>query len=226
MYRRPPVVNYLNQIPMLNLTFITITFLAILFFYLGTGRDKRVLISGIIWVFITGMLAYSGFLQNTSAIPPRFLLVLAGAIGLSVYLYRVTKDKQLNRYALLAVHTLRLPVELVLYQLFLLKKVPVLMTFAGWNFDILVGISALLILVYLFITKKELPGMFVLIWNICGLLFLTTIVCIAILSAPLPVQQLAFDQPNIAVFTLPFIWLPAIVVPMVYLSHILALKNR
>ncbi len=100
------------------------------------------------------------------------------------------------------------------------------MTFKGWNFDIIVGISAIILLTYLLITRHELPRPFMLWWNTLGLIFLGTIVSIAILSSPLPIQQFAFDQPNIAVLKFPYIYLPAYIVPVVCLSHILDLKQK
>lgn len=57
-----------------------------------------------------------------------------------------------------------------------------------------------------------------------GILFLLFIVSIAILSSPLPIQQLAFDQPNIALLIFPYTFLPTCVVPIVLMSHILLLK--
>lgn len=99
------------------------------------------------------------------------------------------------------------------------------MTFKGWNFDILIGLSALAILFYQFISKRKIKPQFFLIWNITGIVFLSIIVTLAILSAPLPVQQFAFDQPNIAVLEFPYCWLPTCVVPIVLISHILLLKK-
>jgi hypothetical protein len=54
---------------------------------------------------------------------------------------------------------------------------------------------------------------------------LINIVSNAILSAPFPFQQFAFDQPNIAVLYFPFIWLPCCVVPLVLLSHLAAIRQ-
>lgn len=210
----------------LNLIFITITLAALVLFFLGTGRDKRFLLFSGIWLLLVGVVSYSGFFENTTTIPPRFLLVLAAASGLVVFTFRSVRNNPLRTPYLIAIHTLRLPVELVLFELFLQKQVPIFMTFKGWNFDIVMGISALLILAYLLITRKKLNKTFLLVWNIAGLLLLGTIVAVAILSSPLPLQQIAFDQPNIAVLQFPFSFLPAFVVPVVLLSHLLLLKNK
>jgi hypothetical protein len=125
----------------------------------------------------------------------------------------------------MAIHSLRLPIELVLYQLFVLKLVPQIMTFEGYNFDIVMGVSALFIFLYQFSTKRKPSVRFFLVWNVIGLFFLITIVGIALLSAPLPMQKFAFNQPNIAVLKFPFIFLPAYLVPVVFLSHLLSIKK-
>jgi len=51
------------------------------------------------------------------------------------------------------------------------------------------------------------------------------IVINAILSVPTPIQQFAFDQPNIAILYFPFTWLPCFIVPAVLLSHIVSIKK-
>lgn len=209
---------------MLEIIFLLVTLAALVFFYYGTGRDKRVLWLSFLWIIISGALAYSGFYANTAVRPPGFLMVPVIATGLSIYFYKITRGREINTTLLIAVHTLRIPVELTLYKLFLQKQVPVLMTFEGWNFDILMGISAVFLLCYIMLSKRPTGTRFLIAWNVIGIIFLTIIVTIAVLSFPLPTQQLAFDQPNVALMKFPFVYLPAYVVPVVYLSHILTIK--
>lgn len=116
-------------------------------------------------------------------------------------------------------HTVRVAVELVLFGLFTQQAVPELMTFAGRNFDILAGLTAPLVF-YLGFVKKTLNRKIILIWNFICLGLLLNIVIHAILATPTPLQQFAFDQPNVAVFYFPFVWLPAGVVPLVLLAHL------
>ena len=146
-------------------------------------------------------------------------------LGIAFYALIRIKRHNLNSNYLIAIHTLRLPVELVLYQLYLAGKIPKIMTFHGWNLDILSGLTALIILVYPLITKKYIRPSIVFIWNSIGLVFLAIIVSLAILSAPLPIQQFGFAQPNIAVFEFPYCYLPTCIVPIVLLSHILIIKS-
>ena len=210
---------------MLNILFIGITLVTLILFYFGTGKNKVALITGILWLTTVGAIASTGYFENMSSKPPSFLWLIMVAIVLSIFFYKKVDSTKISPVFLIAVHTIRLPVELVLYQLFLLKLVPVLMTYYGWNFDIVMGISAILILIYWFLTGKKPGKHFLMVWNIMGLIFLSIIVTIAILSSKLPVQQLAFDQPNIAIPRFPFIYLPAYIVPVVCLSHILLMKT-
>lgn len=57
------------------------------------------------------------------------------------------------------------------------------------------------------------------------LLLLFNVVITAVLSSPLPFQQLAFDQLNIGVMYFLFIWLPATIVPLVMLSHFANIRH-
>ncbi len=119
---------------------------------------------------------------------------------------------------------IRVPVELVLYQLYVEGGIPVIMTFSGWNYDIGMGITAVIVLFLLKFQTKHQQLKILRFWNILGIIMLTIIVIIAILSAPFPFQQLAFEQPNVAVLRFPYILLPGVIVPLVYLSHFLSLK--
>jgi hypothetical protein len=132
--------------------------------------------------------------------------------------------KSLDFKTLTLVHVVRIPVELVLYWLFLHKAVPELMTFSGRNFDILAGITAPFVYYFGFL-KNMIHRKGILLWNIICLLLLLNIVVNAILSAPTPFQQFAFGQPNIAILHFPYIWLPTVVVPIVLFSHLVAIRK-
>ena len=98
------------------------------------------------------------------------------------------------------------------------------MTFEGRNFDILAGITAP-IMYYLVFVKQSMSKKTLLFWNFACLALLLNIVINAILSAPLPFQQFAFEQPNIAILYFPFNLLPSIVVPVVLFAHLVAIRR-
>jgi hypothetical protein len=208
---------------MTPIAFLIVTLLSLLLLYLATGRNKKLLLVFIIWQVIVGILSFLKVFENQ---PNLFPILIIGTFVLTFFSLKLIDKQKLNVKILLGIHILRIPVELILFQLFLQQKIPNLMTFKGWNFDILVGISALVILMYQLLTKRNINKPFLKVWNIVGIVFLFIIVSLAILSSPLPIQQLAFNQPNIAVLNFPYCFLPSCVVPIVLISHILLLKKQ
>ena len=129
-----------------------------------------------------------------------------------------------NVKQLTLLHIVRIAVELGLYWLYLHKAIPGIMTFEGRNFDILCGLTAPLVYYFGYV-KNTLSKSVLIAWNIVCLLLLANIVVMAVLSAPLPIQQFGFNQPNIALLYFPFIWLPCGIVPVVLFAHMVALRR-
>jgi hypothetical protein len=86
------------------------------------------------------------------------------------------------------------------------------------------GITAPVIY-YLAFVKNRLGTKALLIWNVVCFMILAFTVVNGVLSAPTPLQKFGFDQPNIAVLYFPFILLPGVVVPIVYFSHLAAIRQ-
>lgn len=209
----------------LPVSFIGLVLLSVILFYKASGGNKSVVWFFLLWLPLVALLSWYGFFRNTQALPPRMFWIVLPSILYSIFFYRKLKALSLKPQYLLAIHALRLPVELILHKLYLAGKVPVIMTYDGRNFDILSGLSALLLLLYMLCYKRKLPAMLMRIWNLSGLLLLGIIVMTAILSAPSPFQQFGFDQPNRALTEFPYSLLPAVLVPVVALSHLLYLKK-
>lgn len=214
-------------------TFISIIFglttlITILLFYIASTKSKSTLIILLSWMVIQSIIGFSGFYTQTDSNPPRFLLLVFPPVTFILVLFTSSKGRQfvdrLDQKTLTILHSIRIPVELVLFLLFLHKTVPQIMTFEGRNFDILSGATAPAIY-YFGYAKKQMSDRMILIWNFIGLALLINIVSIAVLSAPFSIQHFAFDQPNIAVLYFPFVWLPGLVVPLVLLSHLATIRQ-
>ena len=191
-------------------------------FHLGNGRSWLLTALLIGWTLIHGVLAKAGFYQDTMSMPPRFALIFVPNVLFIIYgclpknreWLRASRNSRWSS----AVHIVRIPVEIILWQLALHKWVPELMTFEGRNFDILVGISAILV-TYL-IAQNKISRKALIAWNYIGLFFVLFILGNGILSTELPFQQFAFDQPNKAITFFPYALLPGLIVPVVIWSHI------
>lgn len=201
-------------------------------FFLFMNAVKNKLTAAIVlslWLLITGILSFMEVFQVTSTIPPRLILAIAPAIVFIVLLLvtkngkRFTDNIDLKKVTL--VHVVRIPVEIILYMLCTQKLIPELMTFAGRNFDILSGVTAPVMYFICFKNSQLKNRMLLLIWNFICLGLLLNIVINAVLSAPFPFQQFAFDQPNIAVLYFPFTWLPCFIVMIVLYSHLAAIRQ-
>ena len=209
-----------------SVIFVITTLITVFLFWRLTGKSRLVVFVSAVWLALQGIIASTGFYTVTDSLPPRLLLALAPGIVFIIIIFSNKKGREwldrmeLNNLTL--IHLVRIPVELILLWLSIYHFIPEIMTFEGRNFDILSGISALLIWYFGFY-KNRLNKTVLHFWNLICLGLLINIVAIAILSAPYPFQKFGIDQPNIAVFYFPFIWLPAYVVPVVMFSHLAAI---
>jgi hypothetical protein len=212
----------------ISIVFLATTILTFYFFVSASTYKKTLIFVCSAWLILQGFISYSLFYTDTISLPPRILLNILPPFLCVLFLFLSTKGKlfvdSFSQEKLTILQCVRLPVELVLFWLFQQKMLPEIMTFEGRNFDVLSGISAPLIYYFGFV-KNILSKKVILIWNYCCLALLLNIVITAVLSAPLPIQQLAFDQPNIAVLYFPFTFLPGFIVPIVLFSHLVVISK-
>lgn len=212
----------------INMVFGLTTIATVWFFYMATKHSRTTFVILLLWLMVQGVIALSGFYTVTNTMPPRFLLLPLPPLLFIIGLFVTVKGRKyldsLDIKSLAILHIVRIPVELVLFWLFMNRAIPQLMTFEGRNFDILAGLTAPLIFYFGFV-RQQIGKKVILLWNIICLGLLINIVVNAVLSAPFPFQQFGFDQPNIAVLYFPFVWLPCCVVPLVLLSHLATIRQ-
>jgi hypothetical protein len=209
-------------------TFIITTLLTAMLLYKAGNYSKPLIVITLLWLAIQAAIGLSGFYMVSSGTPPRFALLLIPPVVLIALLFLTKRGRlfagSFDAKTLTLIHIARIPVELTLYWLFIHKAVPGVMTFEGRNFDILCGLTAPVIYYFGYVKRVLSRGM-LLAWNVLCLLLLANIVVTAVLSAPFSFQKLGFEQPDVALFYFPFIWLPAFVVPAVLFAHIASLRK-
>lgn len=109
-------------------------------------------------------------------------------------------------------HVVRSGVEFCLFGLAMAHLVPSALTFAGSNYDIVVGFTAPLFGNLGFPGGRPARGPLI-IWNLVALGFLVHVVV-----------QVASAQPHV-ILTWPWIWLPGFVVPVVVGAHLITLRR-
>ena len=172
------------------------------------------------------MLAEKGDLSDFDQFPPPIMVVVFMSVIMTVVL-------AFSRFGLLIIEGagmvwlvgfqgFRILVEYFLHQMYLIGIVPEQMTYVGLNFDILAGLSALLMAWQ--ISKKRVSSKAILVWNVLGLLLLLNIVTIAILSMPTEFRVFENEPANTFVTTMPFVWLPAFQVQAALFGHLLVFR--
>lgn len=178
------------------------------------------------WFLLTGGIASTGVLQRFDVLPPPFGLLLIGSILLTTWFAFSFVGKRLlcrvPLYVLVGAQCFRIFVELSLHELYKEGLLPIQMTYSGMNFDILSGLSALVIAWLLW--KKKMPSWGLFLWNVVCLGLLVTIVSVAVLSTPFPFRVFMNEPANTIVTYLPFIWLPTFLVQMALLGHLLVFR--
>jgi hypothetical protein len=219
----------MSQLPLLiTLLFVFTVLLTVLLFCNAVKKPLAILLILALWLIVQGALGLIGFYKIDSQNPPRIFIMLVPPLAIILMLFITSRGRTfidgLDLKILTILHTVRIPVEIVLFLLYLNKQVPLVMTFEGRNFDILAGLTAPIIYYFGFYRRRGKQSL-ILIWNFLCLGLLANIILIAILSLPSPFQKFGFDQPNIAILYFPFVWLPSVIVPLVLLSHLAAIRQ-
>jgi hypothetical protein len=219
----------LENIPLHLLATFIIATVFVIFMILKACQWNRKMVALIaLWLPIQAYLGYCEFYLDTKSMPPHILLLIPPAVVLIAITFLTDGGRafidRLDLRTLTLLHTVRIPIEFCLLWLFYAGAVPELMTFEGRNFDIIAGITAPIVF-YGYFVRQKISDKMLLWWNIIMLLLLVNIVVNALLSAPLPIQQFAFDQPNIGILYFPFVWLPSFIVPIVFFSHLVAIRR-
>lgn len=214
----------------ISILFVVITLVSIGWLYYASNQSKKVIGVLIFWFLVQTVLGMAGFYEDSSTFPPN--IVKFGILPVVIFiatLFLTQKGRAyidgLNLERVTYMHSMRIFVEIILALLFHQGVISVLQTFEGANFDILSGLTAPIV-AYLAYTKGSIGKRGLLIWNVLCLILLTTIIVISTLALDSPIQQLAFDQPNLAILYYPFNMLPTIVVPIMFFGHLVAIRRN
>lgn len=177
-------------------------------------------------LLIPGVLAVGGLLDRYAPLPaPALLVVLLVSIGTAWLAFSGVGSRLatgLPLAALVGYQTFRVPVEWLLHRLYLEGVIPVEMTYAGRNFDIVTGLTAGALALYL-ASGRSARGL-VLVWNCLGLALLANIVAVAVLATPVPFRYFVEGPANRLPSTFPYVWLPTFLVQAALLGHLLVFR--
>jgi len=180
------------------------------------------------WLGILAALSFLGVFENFSILPPRiFIAVFPSIILILSLLFSKSFFKVIQQIPpawLIYIQSFRIILELVLWMGFIAGFIPFQMTFEGFNYDIVVGITALMG-GFVFFARGRFRKLEAFIWNIFGIMLLINIVTIAVISTPSPFRIFFNEPANTIIAYFPFIWLPGFLVPFALAMHLFSLKQ-
>jgi hypothetical protein len=198
---------------------------------LGTSAAllrKRVLGAALgvaLFLAFIALLAVSGALARFDVKPPPMVLWFASVLGIAAWVGLSAFGKRLALglpiAALIGFQAFRLPLELVMHQAAADGLMPEVMTFTGYNFDILSGASAALLAPL--VASGKAPRRLIVAWNLLASVLLFAIATIAMLASPV-IRAFGDDQLNVWVTRFPYCWM-AVMVAAALLGHVLLARR-
>ncbi len=195
-------------------------------FWRATRYSRPFLLILLAWIILQSWLAGRGFYDDPRTMTYRFPLLIIPVAILSLLARSKAGSGFMNRLdmeSLTLFHVVRVPVEMSLSWLSLNGALPKEITiWSGENFDILIGLSAP-VMYYLYFLRRSINRRALVVWNIAGLILLSSPVVLALLSLPARYRGFGFSRPDVAIGYFPFILLPAALVPLAIFAHFAAL---
>ncbi len=194
----------------------------------GSGRAAPFAAGVFAWVAWIAILGAIGTLRRYDVRPPPMVLAVAAGFLITIAVARSRIGAQLARglplAALIGFHAFRLPLELVMHRAATEGTMPAQMSFGGSNFDIVTGLSA--IVVAWLAARDAAPRWLVMTWAVMSSALLAIIVVVAIVSTPLiAAYGTSPDRLNTWVGWFPFTWLPLVLVPAALFGQIVLFRR-
>lgn len=226
---QPPIFDPLAAYGM---AIIAIAVAALWVMIFSQGNRQRLLVLGLfvaVLMIVSAVAAWLGRLAHFTTFPPPMLIMMASVFVLSFALGFSSFGREaatnLSFATLVGLQSFRLPLELVMHHAGNRGIMPVQLSYSGYNFDIITGITALLLWV-MFQTGFTVPRNVLWVWNIWGLLCLAVIVVIAIATSPI-IRAFGDESHNLNTWVLyfPYVWLPVVLVTAALSSHLIVTRK-
>lgn len=179
------------------------------------------------WMALFAALADRGVLARFDVRPPPLALAMLAFVlsGLLLGLSGVGRKfaRTLPLAWLVGAQIFRLPLEVVMHQAAREGVMPVEMSYAGYNFDIITGATAGVV-AWLALRGRASPRL-IFAWNVLGSLLLINIVTVAVLASPM-IRAFGDDPAHVNswIAHFPFIWLGTVLVASAVFGHVVIFR--
>ena len=179
-----------------------------------------------VWMAGTAVAARSGLLQRFDLNPPPMFVMMCLVAGFALVLGFGRVGRRLSTLplaVLVGVQAFRLPLEYLMHRGYQEGLVPVYLTYAGYNLDIVWGTLAVPLAVALALGMRS--RFLLVFWNVCGLISLFVIGFLAVSGSPLFKRfGEAPGDLNTWVLHFPFVWVPTVLVVAALVGHIVVFR--
>jgi hypothetical protein len=191
-------------------------------------RRRRTILAGAgvaIWLAAQAAAALSGWLGRFELRPPPIVIWFASMLVMTLALAwspfgRRFADK-LPFVALIGFQAFRLPLELIMHRAAVAGIMPSVMSFTGYNFDIVTGATALPLALYAW--RRPLPRWLMMLWNLTGQILLIVVAVVAFAASPV-FRAFGDDQLNVWVVQFPYVWI-AVMVAAALFGHVVTMRK-
>jgi hypothetical protein len=196
------------------------------------SKKKRFVMSIIVsligWAVFVAVWSFTGMLSNFSIFPFNMGPILAIPLIASIIFTFFSKTfsgvlSHIPQHRIAYLQSFRIFVEILIWMLFVDNLLPIQMTFEGLNFDVISGVTG--VIVGYLSSQGKLSRTVLIIWNVACLALLINIVTIAVLSMPVPFRVFMNEPSNTIVGQFPISLLPAMLVPLAYILHFFSLRK-
>jgi hypothetical protein len=179
------------------------------------------------WMGLTWAIASTGVIADFERRPPPVVLMLLAVFTISIVIAFTRFGNRfvdgLPLWILVVGQAFRFPLELLMHRAASEGVMPPQMSYSGWNFDIVTGITALPVALLLARGFRHARAIAVL-WNVVGSVLLVNILTIAVLSTPI-FAAFGSQRLNTWVAYPPYVWLPTMMVVCALTGHLVIFRK-
>ena len=180
-----------------------------------------------LWMALTWTVASTGIIADFERRPPPLMLLLVAVLTVSIVIAFTRFGHRfvdgLPLWILVVGQAFRFPLEWLMHRAAEEGVMPPQMSYSGWNFDIVTGITALPV-AFLLARGFRHARTIAVFWNVMGILLLINILTIATLSTPI-VAAFGADHLNTWVAYPPYVWLPTMMVVCAITGHLVIFRK-
>jgi len=178
-----------------------------------------------VWMVAMAVAALSGLLGRFEMRPPPMIIWFASMVALTLALawspFGRRFAETLPFAALIGFQAFRLPLELVMHRAAVAGIMPNVMSFTGYNFDIITGVTALPVAWLAW--RGSAPRWLLVLWNLTGQVLLLIVATVALVASPI-FRAFGDGQLNVWVTEFPYVWI-AVMVAAALFGHVVTLRK-